>query len=260
MTCSKIKIACVVILALLFEGANGDTKTDLIYTGIDTILAGAYLSAMDFVIQRPCTSAEEKTCNAQIVLGKYGPAPEGLYYALGGTNCWSIDLGKVNLDSVKASPSDSELINEIVIFRIFPDSLNSCIGNVYVVKTGDARNTGLFSHPLRVKLKILDFDVLDTASYHIQMIFLWMANMGGNLEMVTPEPLDTFSTLPGIFDAEGTVVQSREPIGSFAARPTGVTVSPRLMLPPLSGSRAGVVVCDRNGGLVWDLNGRRVRY
>jgi hypothetical protein len=66
--------------------------------------------------------------------------------------------------------------------------------------------------------------------------------------------------LPGIFDAEGTVVQSRDPIGRFPARPASAAVSPRLMLSPLCGKRARVVVCDRNGGVVWDLNGRRVRF
>ena len=139
-----------------------------------------------------------------------------------------------------------------------PDSLDSCIGNVYVVKTGPARTTGVFEDPLYVKIKILDFDVLDSASYKIQMIFLWLANMNGKPNLVSEEPLDTFTTLPGVFDEEGTEVWSQGP--SFRRQAIGENgrtgVVPRVLVSPIAGRRAGVVIHDYKNRKSWTVTGR----
>jgi hypothetical protein len=257
MGIQDVKYFVFLLFFVQVMAANTAVKTDLIYSGVDTITSG---DAMDFVAQKPCTSATEDNCTGQIVFGRYGVSPD-FYFSFSGPNCISRYMGKMNLDSISAAPPDSQLNTGLgtsgtIIFRIFPDSLNSCIGNVYVVKTGKARPAGAYNWPLYVKLKILDFDVLDTASYHIQMIFLWVFNESGNRDLRTPNPVDTFKSLPGIFDGEGTAVNSEKQLRKLAYKRVAVTLASKLFIAPEAPMR--VIVVDSQDEAMWDFRGRRI--
>jgi hypothetical protein len=98
----------------------------------------------------------------------------------------------MNLDSIKLAPADS-------IFTKQPnghgddipaDSLSSRIGNVYLMKTAtDPRPA--FNNAFYAKMRILKFNVVDSAQHQIKMVFLWAFNISG-LPDLTTSGLDTF--------------------------------------------------------------------
>jgi hypothetical protein len=92
------------------------------------------------------------------------------------------DYGILNLDSIKAAPPDSEMVEEIGdaglyrVFNVTPDSLNSLIGTSYVIKTRDDPRRG---NPFYAKIRILDFNIIDSATHTAEMVFLWLCNTNG---------------------------------------------------------------------------------
>jgi hypothetical protein len=161
----------------------------LIFTGIDTIddVNGSF----DFIMQRACTSSTDNTCYYQIAFGFNTDNYEGSIHGQGAM----VDVGKVNLDSIMAAPSDSLMKDDLglgqpyVFFKIKPDSMMKCIGNVYIIKTGldPRRGNHMFA-----KLKILGFNWTDIDNHHIKMRFLWVFNNNGFRDLRS-SGLDTFN-------------------------------------------------------------------
>ena len=105
-----------------------------------------------------------------------------------------LDIGKMNLDSIKSAPPDSLMKDDLGLgqpyefFRIAPDSLQKCVGNCYILKTGIDPRRG---NNLYAKIKILGFDVTDSTNHYVKMRFLWTYNDNGFKDLHT-SGLDTF--------------------------------------------------------------------
>ena len=166
--------------------------------GIDTIISDDHgANNFDFLTSQSCISGQTPGC-----YGQFGYCcPSGNTVGIrSGDNSGSKYMGKGNLDSIIAPPPDSELkvlpgYQVGLLFRMDMNNIDSLIGNVYVIKTGNARESGPDAHPLYVKLKILDLWVLDTNSVKIRMIFLWMANISGFTDLSTATPIDNYPNL-----------------------------------------------------------------
>jgi hypothetical protein len=182
-------------VALLICTARSFAKEEsgLILSGIDTLFINGYCFGFDFVLQRACTSATDNQCNAHFNVGW---STENAYLAwLMGQGLVS-DLGKLNLDSIKAAPPDSLMKDDLGlgqlyrIFRIVPDSLQKCVGNCYIMKTGvDPRP--IWNRPFYAKIKIIKFIVVDSVTHAIRMVFLWAYQNSGTHD-ITTSGLDTF--------------------------------------------------------------------
>jgi hypothetical protein len=151
-------------------------------------------------------------------------------------------MGKKNLDSIVTAPSDSvfEAAPGTHVDSLFPDSLSSYIGNVYVIKTGeDPRD----EYPYYAKIKILDIIVHDLAENKIDMVFLWAANWSGLRDLATTN-LDTFDLGSGVTPVTRGV-KAHAPRGK---REPGIK---RVLI----GNRIGI----SRDGMVFDVAGRAVR-
>ena len=101
-------------------------------------------------------------------------------------------FGKINLDSIKLAPPDSELVdnNGGDLYRVFEvtiDSMQSLKGTSYVIKT---RTDPRDQRPFYAKLRILDFIVIDSVNHQVEMVFLWVCNTNGWI--LESSGLDTF--------------------------------------------------------------------
>jgi hypothetical protein len=172
----------------LVLAVNSYSRTDagLIFSGLDTLNIPRE-KGFDFVTQTACTSYFVNTCILHFDMQYYSPS---LKYMIFVQNGYSINKGKMNLDSIKTAPNDSLFIGSLEVDSIPPDSLSSRIGNVYVLKTGtDPRP--FYDVPFYAKIKILKFIVLDSAKHDIKMVFLWAYNRSGDPDLHT-SGLDTF--------------------------------------------------------------------
>ena len=194
----KNRMWVICLMGMVMAG-NVAAKTEggLIFDGLDTLDAGR---GFDFVLQRACTSSTDAGCNSHFKFFWYS----GYYAYLAQLNGQGLmlDLGKLNLDSIKSAPPDSVMKDDYglgqlyVFFKIAPDSLSKCIGNVYILKTGiDPRP--VWNRSFYAKIKILKFIVVDSTQHQIQMVFLWAFNRSGYPDLTT-SGLDTFhlDTIP----------------------------------------------------------------
>ena len=165
-------------------------ESGLILSGIDTLKVG---QGFDFVLQRACTSSADLACKAHFGMSWDGI---GSFIALLTGIGLIVDSGKLNLDSIKSAPPDSLMKDDLGIgqpyriFRIAPDSLQKCVGNCYILKTGpDPRP--FWAGVYFAKIKILGFDVIDSASHQVKMRFLWACQLTHARDLTTTS-LDTF--------------------------------------------------------------------
>ncbi|HUI92779.1 MAG TPA: hypothetical protein VLX68_11080 [Chitinivibrionales bacterium] len=182
------------LFLILHSLSFGKEESGLIFTGVDTLIDDAQHNGMDFVLERPCTSAtSDNGC-----VRHFGLDYMGAYnaYTAGVPGGLAADLGKLNLDSIKTAPPDSLMKYDLglglayMFFKIAPDSLSKCIGNVYLLKTAtDPRP--VWNRPFYAKIKILKFIVVDSSQHQIQMVFLWAYNNSGTTDLHT-SGLDTF--------------------------------------------------------------------
>jgi hypothetical protein len=183
----KIKKHVVCLIGLLlslnsFPMINGG----LIFSGHDTLDIPRE-KGFDFVTQTACTSYFNNSCILHFDLQFYPPS---LKYTIFVQNGYSINKGKINLDSIKTAPNDSLFVGMLEVDSIPPDSLSSRIGNVYILKTGtDPRP--VWNQPFYAKIKILKFIVVDSTQHQIKMVFLWAFNRSGFKDLTT-SGLDTF--------------------------------------------------------------------
>lgn len=173
---------------------NKDEK--LIYYGIDTLNSINWTAFFDFVLQRPCSSETDyNNTEFQEHLQFGWDIPSTYALVISPVNGRFKDFGKMNLDSIKASPPDSELVEDngggpYRLFNVTPDSLKPLIGASYVIKTrSDPRPA--WSGPFYAKLRILDFDIIDSANHEVEMVFLWACQMDHSKDLQTSN-LDTF--------------------------------------------------------------------
>jgi hypothetical protein len=181
------------LLLFCVLNANGLELGGLILYGVDTINTKNQYG-FDFVAQKSCTVGINNAPFACVNhflftsgVNQYNLVPD----AQDGP-AYCISMGKMNLDSIKTAPADS-------IFTKQPnghgddipaDSLSSRIGNVYLMKTAtDPRPA--FNNAFYAKIRILKFNVIDSAQHQIKMVFLWAFNISG-LPDLTTSGLDTF--------------------------------------------------------------------
>ena len=187
---NQYSLFCLLLVFIAFPFTTW-AKEDggLILSGLDTMRNS---NGMDFVLQRPCTSSTDIQCNSHFSIGLDGI----LLVAWINGQGRMLDLGKLNLDSVKSAPADSVMKDDLglgqpyMFFKIAPDSLSKCIGNVYLLKTATDNRPG-YGMPLYAKIKIIKFIVIDSASHQIKMVFLWGYNDSGTKDLTT-SGLDTF--------------------------------------------------------------------
>lgn len=136
------------------------TEAGLIFSGLDT-LDIPQEKGFDFVTQVACTSYFVSSCVLHFNVVFYSP---NLKYTIFVDNGYSINKGKINLDSIKTAPNDSQFTGSLKVDSIPPDSLSSRIGNVYLLKTAtDPRP--VWNQPFYAKIKIIKFIVIDSASH-----------------------------------------------------------------------------------------------
>lgn len=177
----------------------------ILFTGLDTLSAQSFREYFDFVLQRPCTSETDLNSNqfySHIRFGWDGPSTYVLVMerSPGRFKCY----GKVNLDTIKQAPPDSELTEDNgaglwVVFRVPVtklDSLKSLVGNTYVVKT--ATNPRDIA-PMYAKIRLLKFIVKDSANCLVDMVFLWACDIDGRKNLTT-QNLDTFNLATNVID------------------------------------------------------------
>jgi hypothetical protein len=201
-------------LSLLFCINNGYAKTQsgLILSGMDTLFDDAQHNGMDFVLQRPCTSATlDPGCNAHF---GFDFITDAYFTALAGQGR-ALDMGKQNLDSIKSAPPESQMNSELVpgyrysIFKIIPDSLRKCIGNCYILETGIDPRPTLKVH-FYAKFKILKFNAVDSINHYFKMVFLWAYNSDA-LHDLTTSGLDTFHLeTPTLSQSEGNLLRNEK--------------------------------------------------
>jgi hypothetical protein len=186
--------SCAFLIATMFSINNvcANEQSGLILSGIDTMLQSGQCNGMDFILGRPCTSSTDNGCNGHFNIGYENP--DGFRAWLTGQGL-VLDKGKMNLDSIKSAPPDSQMKEDLGIglYRIFcivPDSLKKCIGNCYILKTPiDPRS--IWNRPFYAKFKILELNEIDTTIHSIRMVFLWAFNRSGPHDLTTAG-LDTF--------------------------------------------------------------------
>jgi hypothetical protein len=196
----KHLIAVLSILFALPLAAKQDGG--LILSGLDTLYNDIHNFGFDFVLQRPCTSSTDNQCNTHFTFGWGSTRFNDSFVAWLLGQGLVLDLGKLNLDSIKSAPPDSVMKADLglgqpyMIFKIAPDSLSKCVGNVYILKTAtDPRP--IWNLPFYAKIRILKFIVVDSASHQIKMVFLWAFNRSGFKDLTT-SGLDTFHLDPTI--------------------------------------------------------------
>jgi hypothetical protein len=184
----KLFNAINLIIVIIFFNGNiclAKSSAGLILSGIDTLEGG-----FDFLLQRPCTSSTDISCKAHFDF-LWDHAYIGRISTSGGR---MLDLGKMNLDSIKSAPADSVMKDDLglgqpyIFFRIASDSLKKCIGNVYILKTGIDPRRG---NHLYAKIKILNFLEIDIVIHQLKMVFLWVNNRSG-FQDLSSTGLDTF--------------------------------------------------------------------
>jgi hypothetical protein len=243
----KIRYFLFTITFLVIRNVLGETNGGLILSGIDTLIDGPWYCSFDFVLQRPCTSSTDVTCNSHFGFlwdGGYG----GYLARLTGQGRM-LDRGKLNLDSVKSAPADSVMQRDLglgqpyIFFKIAPDSLSKCIGNVYVLKTGiDLRP--VWNRPFYAKIKILKFIVVDSVQHQIKMVFLWAYNNTGTHDLTT-SGLDTFHLDPTIAARNSF---GPAPLAQGINNAVFKVVGDRFVLPPgLAGKNLALFVYDLSG-------------
>lgn len=243
----KLQWLTIVIVFLLSTSGFAKTNGGLIFSGLDTLNSDA---GFDFVLARPCSTSGDNACYAHFSYG--WSSGINAYIAGVGSPGRMLDLGKLNLDSIKSAPPDSVMKDDLGLgqlyrfFRIAPDSLSKCIGNVYLLKTAtDPRP--LWGTPFYAKIRILKFIVVDSASHSIKMVFLWACQMSGAGDLHT-SGLDTFhlDTVPTAI-RENSLAVSRH--SRFAGSGQVFKVVGDVFTVPkdLIGSGASVTVFDLSG-------------
>ena len=193
----RIRILAITIILLSLTSVIAKPDAGLILSGLDTMFLNGYCFGFDFVLGRACTSSTDNQCN-----GHFNVAwtVDTSYQAWIMGQGRMLDLGKLNLDSVKTAPPDSIMKDDLglgqpyMFFKIAPDSLSKCVGNVYILKTAtDPRP--VWNRQFYAKIKILKFIVVDSAQHQIKMVFLWTFNRSGYPDLTT-SGLDTFHLDP----------------------------------------------------------------
>jgi hypothetical protein len=195
---SKSKKYIIVVLLLcwfLFVlGICGEKESKLIFSGVDTLNTLDFLDYFDFILQRPCTSQADYESQAFAEHLHFQWFDAGYELIVSDVNypCMK-DLGKINLDSIKVAPPDSDLVIDngggaYRVFDVTPDSLKSIIGTFYIIKT---RVDPRYDRPFYTKIRIIDFDVIDSANHIVEMVFVWAMQFNGSKDLPTSN-LDTF--------------------------------------------------------------------
>jgi hypothetical protein len=241
---NKFQYFIVLIMFFMISNILGKTDGGLILTGIDTLRGG-----FDFVLQRPCTSSSDVGCNAHFAFlwdGGYN----GHLARLTGQGRM-LDLGKLNLDSIKSAPADSVMKDDLglgqpyMFFKIAPDSLSKCIGNVYLLKTGNDPRPA-WNRSVYAKIKIIKFIVLDSAQHQIKMVFLWAFNRSGYPDLTTAG-LDTFHLNTPVV-AQSPVFTANRISRSAGGQQVFKVVGDRFVVPAeLSGPGIQLVIYDLKG-------------
>jgi hypothetical protein len=186
-------IFLILFLTFVYTSAADNQKL-LIFSGVDTLNTLDFLDYFDFFLQRPCTSQADYESQAFAEHLHFQWFNEGYELIVSDVNypCMK-DLGKINLDSIKEAPPDSELVDNLGggLYRVFdvtPDSLKSLIGTSYIIKT---RVDPRYNRPFYTKIRIIDFDVKDSVNHIVEMIFVWAMQTRGTKDLLTSN-LDTF--------------------------------------------------------------------
>lgn len=182
----KIKIITALIALLFMIEVKLFALT---LTGVDTILTN-HECGYDFINQVACT-----TCIYSSGYDCYNHFWFFYNLSIGkfeiiSNNGYGVQVGKINLDSIKTAPPDS-IFNKIpqYIDSIPQDSLSSYVGNSYIIKSGvDPRDASIYF----AKIRIVGFKMIDSASHTIVMRFLWACNVNNSRDIST-SGLDTFN-------------------------------------------------------------------
>jgi len=207
----KIKIVYLFLLTF-YICVLADIKAGLIFSGVDTLNSRYWRSYFDFVQGRTCTSEVDFESNDFQEHLHFQPDIPEYELVITPPNGLFKDFGKINLDSIKEAPPDSELVDDngggvYRVFEVTPDSLNSLIGTAYIIKT---REDPRDDCPFYVKLKILNFNVIDSINHEVEMAFLWAYQATGGKDLETTG-LDTFNIPTAIVsDIKKSALQSNK--------------------------------------------------
>lgn len=221
---------------------SANQKAGLIQSGVDTIQLPREWG-FDFVTATQCTipSATYRDCVHHFVF-TWNAGGDYRFFIGWYQRGFGLNLGKINLDSIKTAPPDSIIQRQggYTMDSIPPNGLASRIGNVYVMKTGtDPRP--FWNVPFYAKIKILKFITHDTATHNIDMVFLWACQPQGTPELTTTG-LDTFRLGP--VSASPAVMRNYSTTSKLAPRSA------------LKLGQHGLVVSGERG--IWSLDGRRL--
>jgi hypothetical protein len=183
----KLIVVFVFMLCLSASVLSGteNIKSGYISHNITT-LHGPYEIGLDFNLEVACTTETNTKYFSHILIGFYQPL--SLFVQSG----YSIKMGKINLDSIKTAPSDSVFYKNSrdIIDRIPYDSLSSCIGNAYILKTGNDPRPA-FSGVYYAKIKIVGLNIIDSAKGKYDLTILWACQLSLGRDLTT-SGLDTF--------------------------------------------------------------------
>jgi len=190
----KSIIRCIILFSFYFHislFANINSEIHIIICDIDTLISQEYGCYYNFNFCRPCTSKVDYESD------KFEEHIKFIWDSVTNTYCLVISeangpyfkyFGKKDLDSINIFPPDSELVDNncgslYSIFNVTVDSLNLIIGNSYAFKT-------LTSNTIYVKLRIINFNIIDIINHKVEMVFLWAAQTDGS-KFIETENLDT---------------------------------------------------------------------
>ena len=176
----KIKIIKLV-LPIIFIGIASNASA-LVYSGVATINTINKLG-FDFVDQVACTTnGSYKGCYTNFYI--FGG---GVLTDLQSNNGYGVNIGQVNLDSLKTAPADSIFAKSPGYADQIPfDSLPFRVGCSYWIKTGPDDGTIFYA-----KIRILSFPIMDSVKPETAMTFLYALNAAGQRTCAT-SGLDTF--------------------------------------------------------------------
>jgi len=177
----------IFFFVLAFISTTFPKSSGIISSGVDTIYYSQYYG-FDFYEKKACLSGDRDPscyCHFKFVHLEY----LGGYCILASGSGAGILYGKANLDSIKSGPPDSVWARYQQYADTIPnDSLESIIGNVYLIKSGIDPRDGF---PEYAKIKILNIIFRNKPEYQVDLVFLWAWQMAGTKDLRT-SGLDTF--------------------------------------------------------------------
>lgn len=159
------KIIVVSIICLLNLAGAKELAGTKKY-GLDSILTKSHYG-YDMIMKTPCTDIDyssSENCYDNFVIWYFGV--RHAFYLSSNSGGYSINMGKMCLDSIKTAPPDTNLKWVGRCDSIYPNNLSAYIGNSYLFHCGADPRDG---SKVYAKIRIIRLEPLDSVNF--KMVF-----------------------------------------------------------------------------------------